>query len=262
MIQPGQPKTYTVTITRTTAPLAQYAFGSLTWETRATARSHSVRSNIAVKPVALAAPAEARGHRRYRRLDRDHGDPGLHRHPQRGTAWAGGGLRHDLVPDRDEHQLQPGQPAGGCGGAEGDHHGAGRQPLARFATFDADYPAGTDLDLFVYRAGTNVPRRPERRRYGRGDRHPDRGAGYDVYVVQFALAGGATSQTVKEHAFVVPTSASSLTTSPASQSVTTSVPATVNANWSGLTAGSMYLGVVDFNDGTGTVGSTILTVRT
>ena len=27
---------------------------------------------------------------------------------------------------------------------------------ARFSTFDADYPAGTDLDVFVYRAGTTT----------------------------------------------------------------------------------------------------------
>ena len=134
--------------------------------------------------------------------------------------------------------------------------------LARFATFDADYPAGTDLDLFVYRAGTNQLVGQSAGGTAEEIVTLTAAGSYDVYVVQFALAGGATSQTVKEHAFVVPTSATSLTTSPASQSVTTSVPATVNASWSGLTAGSMYLGVVDFNDGTSTVGSTILTVRT
>jgi hypothetical protein len=67
---------------------------------------------------------------------------------------------------------------------------------------------------------------------------------------------------VHEHSFLVPTSASSLTTSPASQSVTTSTAATVNAGWSGLTAGTRYLGVVDFDDGTNAIGSTIVSVRT
>ena len=61
---------------------------------------------------------------------------------------------------------------------------------------------------------------------------------------------------------MVANSATSLTVSPPSQSVTTSVPATVNAGWSGLAAGTRYLGVVDFSDGTNSIGSTIVTVRT
>ena len=39
------------------------------------------------------------------------------------------------------------------------------------------------------------------------------------------------------------------------------VPATVSAGWSGLTPGTRYLGVVDFDSGAGTIGSTIVAVR-
>jgi hypothetical protein len=67
---------------------------------------------------------------------------------------------------------------------------------------------------------------------------------------------------VKLHAFVVPGAASgNLTATPASQAVTTGVPATITLNWSGLTAGSRYLGVVTYGDGTSTLGRTIFGVN-
>src|SRR5262249_52542628 len=49
VIKPGKSVTYSVTITRTTAPLDAYAFGQLVWNDQ---RGHSVRSPISVKPVA------------------------------------------------------------------------------------------------------------------------------------------------------------------------------------------------------------------
>jgi subtilisin family serine protease len=54
----GESASYAVTFTTTAAAtLDEYAFGSLTW----THGPHAVRSPIAVKPVALAAPAEVIG---------------------------------------------------------------------------------------------------------------------------------------------------------------------------------------------------------
>jgi hypothetical protein len=84
---------------------------------------------------------------------------------------------------------------------------------------------------------------------------------YDVYAVLFAQPGGGTgSFTVHQHSFVVPAAASSLTATPATQSVTTATPATVTIGWSGLTSGLRYLGVVDYGDGSLTIGSTIVDV--
>ncbi|MGC9669328.1 S8 family serine peptidase [Planosporangium sp. 12N6] len=53
VVKPGKSATFTVTITRTNAALNAWAFGSLTW---LDLRGHSVRSPIAVRPVAKAAP--------------------------------------------------------------------------------------------------------------------------------------------------------------------------------------------------------------
>jgi hypothetical protein len=53
-IQPGRTKSFTVTFTRTTANVNQYAGGQLTWSDG----THVVRSPLVVRPVALTAPAE------------------------------------------------------------------------------------------------------------------------------------------------------------------------------------------------------------
>ena len=59
-VRPGGTATFKVTITRTDAPLRSYTFGSLTWVPNSK-KFESVRSPIAVRPVALAAPGEVGG---------------------------------------------------------------------------------------------------------------------------------------------------------------------------------------------------------
>ncbi|NNH24316.1 S8 family peptidase, partial [Pseudokineococcus marinus] len=54
---PGQSRTFKVQMTRTSAPLGQYAQGSLTWE----GRGLSVRSPVVARPVVVAAPLEVTG---------------------------------------------------------------------------------------------------------------------------------------------------------------------------------------------------------
>ena len=135
--------------------------------------------------------------------------------------------------------------------------------LARFATYDADYGAGTDLDLFVYTAGTNTLRGQSAGGSAEESVTLTASGSYDIYVVLFAQPGGATGAfTVHQHSFVVPAAGTSLTATPATQAVTTAVPATVTAGWSGLSAETLYLGVIDYGDGTNTVGSTIVFVST
>ena len=71
-LQPGGKASYRVTFTRTSAAFDEYAFGSLTW----TDGLFKVRSQLAVKPVPAAAPAEVDGHR-HLGLRRDHVTPGF-----------------------------------------------------------------------------------------------------------------------------------------------------------------------------------------
>jgi hypothetical protein len=56
-LNPGQTGTFTVTFTRTTAPLNAYVGGQLTW----TDGTHNVRIPMVIKPVPIAAPLEVTG---------------------------------------------------------------------------------------------------------------------------------------------------------------------------------------------------------
>ena len=71
--------------------------------------------------------------------------------------------------------------------------------------------------------------------------------------------GGDGKATVPFHSWVIPNaSAGNLTVTPSTASVTTAVPMTFNLTTSGLTAGTRYLGAINFSDGTSTLGRTIV----
>ncbi len=139
--------------------------------------------------------------------------------------------------------------------------------VARFATFDADYPANTDVDLFVYRL--TAYGRPgaggfERGWHGRGSGHaqqPDSAATYEVYVDLFAVGSGTTMTVHLNHWLLSGSAAGNLTATPASQSVTTGQTANITLNWSGLTAGVRYLGTLTYSDGTSNIGRTVVGVH-
>ena len=58
VVPPRRSVTFKVDITRTTGAFGQWSFGALNWSDL---RGHNVRSPIAVRPVAVAAPAEVTG---------------------------------------------------------------------------------------------------------------------------------------------------------------------------------------------------------
>jgi hypothetical protein len=139
--------------------------------------------------------------------------------------------------------------------------------VGRLATFDSDYAAGTDIDLFVYPKLANGS--PDTANVlvsagGSAEESVTVGAGtYLVYVNLYNNPAGATAPlTVTGYDFVVPaTAAGNLTATPASQSVTQATTATVTATWSGLTAGKHYLGAVVLGNGTSSIGATLVSVN-
>jgi subtilisin family serine protease len=267
VIPPGQSRSYTVKITRTTAALGAWTSGSLTWvETNGNgngngnSQNRSVRSNIAVRPVALAVASEISA-------SGASGSSALSIMP--GYTGALTATPHGLAADSDtivgvtgtSTNFNSAAPAVGPGVAKVTVNVPAGSRLARFATFAADYPAGMDIDVYVYNAGTATPAGVSAGPTADESVTLTAAGSYDIYVVVFAQPGGATGPvTVHQHAFVVPAAASSLTATPASQSVTTAVPATLTVGWSGLTAGTRYLGVVDYSDGSTSIGSTIVAV--
>jgi subtilisin family serine protease len=248
-----QSATYTVTITRTTAPLGQYAFGSVTLSDGTGGhRGHVVRSPIAVRPVALAAPIEfvATGGTGAS-LSLKIGYNGTLNSSVVGLVGATVG---STLLDVTGPAFSSGAPAASSRTSVMSAAIPAGTSFARFATFDADFPAGTDVDLFLYRVNANNTRTLVGSSGGGTAEevitlNAPVAATYELYANLFALSGGATTTTVRTNHWVVGnTVANGFAATPASQAVTIGTNATVNLSWSGLTAGVRYLGRVTFTD--------------
>jgi hypothetical protein len=257
-IKPGKSVTYQVTITRTTAPLDTYAFGQLVWKDQ---RGHSVRSPISVQPVALNAPSTfaGTGASGSGTLTLASGYTGTLTTSVAGLAQASV-TSVPLVVD-DAAPFNPNAPATSDATTRVDATVPAGTPLARFATFAADYAAGTDVDVFVYQVGSGGALTLVGQSAGSTAEESvtlsNPSGGYAMFVNVFASP--TPSVTVKPNVFVVGGNAGNLTATPTSQAVTTGHIATVTLTWSGLAAGR-YLGIVSYSDGTHSIGSTVVSI--
>jgi hypothetical protein len=260
-IRPGESVSYTVSITRTTAPLNAYRFGQLVW----TDGQHSVRSPISIQGVALSAPSAVSGT----------GGTGSTSVPL--TAGYNGTLNTTvqglaqstvtslpLVQD-SAHPFDTNNPATSDATGRVDTVIPAGTTVARFSTFADDYPPGTDVDIFVYRVsgsslllrGTSAGSTASETVTIRG---PLVGATYVMFVNVFDAGGNGNPLTVKPNVFLVPSSDSgNLAVTPASQSVTLGNSAEVTLNWSGLASGR-WLGILNYSDGTTAIGSTFVSI--
>lgn len=258
IVRPGKTETFTVTITRTNAAQREWAFGSLTWQELGTGR-HKVTSPIAVRPVGVAAAVEVAGT----------GVSGTSAQPLTagftGTLSASvAGLTASQVTDltfaAHDKSFDSAAPAEGDGVKKVTVTVPAGTTLARFATFDGDVPANTDVDLFAYDSEGNLVGQSAGGTAEESITLSEAGT-YDIYVVMFGSADGAPIPAMKHHAFLLGnTSAGNLTVTPASQSVTNGGKTSVTFNWSGLTAGTRYLGAVTYGDGTAAVGRTLVSI--
>jgi hypothetical protein len=259
-IGPGRTATYKVTFTRTTAAYGSYVTGSLTWADG----THSVRSQLAIRPVGIKAPVELSGTGASGQATVSV-QPGFTGTLSTSVAGLVAGTAR---PATLKNPTGAGFPVNAP--VASDHTAkytvvvpAGTS-LARFATFDADVAAGTDLDMFVYRAGTNS--RVGSSTGGTAQEQVDlvnpAAGSYDVYVDLFALGAGTTEQAVSEFDWVLGSaSAGNLTVTPASVAATVGKATSLTASWSGLTAGTRYLGRLSYGDGTSTFGGTVVRIN-
>ncbi|NUS00514.1 MAG: S8 family peptidase [Kribbellaceae bacterium] len=252
---PGRSTTYKVTIENNGAPLEQYSFGKLVWKSA----KHSVASTLAIKPLTVKAPVQVNGT----------GTAGSVDVPIT-SGYAGTlnttalGLNPATVADAT--LKNPGGVSFPTTAPKANDHVAkftANVPVgstyARFSTFDADYPAGTDLDVFVYKAGTATLLGSSTGGSAEEEVNLDRPVGgpVDVYVDLYA---GANEQQVKLNHWELQKGAGSLTVSPASQPVQVAGQVSVTASWTGLTANTKYLGQLQFTDGADGSGSTVVRV--
>jgi subtilisin family serine protease len=256
-VLPRRSATYTVEITRTNAAFGQWSFGSITL---ADLRGHSVRSPIALRAAPASSPLELSLA----------GTSGSKQFVVRGGV--NGTLNskvNGLVPDTIDTKHLVGtnvgfdidNPAEGPAVMKSTVDVPADTLFARTRTFASEYPAGTDLDIFVYRDGVLVGLSATSTTDEVVDLEP--GGTYDVYVVQYAKPDSVDGQDVKLHSWVLrPVTAGNLTLSPANPTVTAGAPTTITANWTGLTPGRIYLGIIQFGQGGNLTNATGVTVRT
>jgi len=264
VINPGEKVTYSVAITRTTGPLNAYGFGQLLWRDQ---RGHSVRSPISVKAVPLAAPATASGSGATgsQALSLIAGYNGTLSTSVQGLAKSS--VTSTTLVQDGTHPFNTAAPATSAATTRVDVTIPAGTSVARWATFADDYPAGSDVDIFLYGVGTGGALSFLGASAGGSAsesltlRNPTAGNTYALFVNVFAAPGGnGASLTVMPNVFLVPTTdAGNMTATPTSQSVTLGNPATVTLNWTGLVSGR-WLGVVNYSDGTNTIGSTTVSV--
>ncbi|MEO7071259.1 MAG: S8 family serine peptidase, partial [Nostocoides sp.] len=197
-IPPLQSRSFTVTFTRTTATLDQWAFGSLTWSDK---RGHSARSSVALKPTAALVPDEVSG-------------TGISGSKAITVTPGYSGTLNAVVAGLTPATVaSPNANTGGT--ATTTFVAPPGTTVLRFATYDADYPAGTDVDLEVKKdaviVGSSGGATAEESVNLSG---ADLGGTYTVEATYFA--GATSSLAIQVNSFAVGTTAAgNLTATPA-----------------------------------------------
>jgi subtilisin family serine protease len=233
----GQTKSFKVTITRAKGTLEKFATGFLTWTGP---KGITVRSPIAVRPTAAAAPAEvhgtgASGSASYR--------------VQLGTSPLAVSVKGLTAGTSTDSTVATGArtqpPTANAANVITSFIVPAGTTLARIETVDPT--ANDDVDLYVYdSAGELVGQSSGSSATERIDLlAPDAGT-YTVQVNGFAAANGS-SISYKLRTFAVGnTAAGNLTVSPSTLTGAPGAKVTVTLRWTGLDASKPYLGWVGY----------------
>ena len=266
-IAPGATQSFTVAFTRTTAPLNAYVFGFLTLTG---SNGHVVRSPIAVKPVPLSAPAQVSGTGTSggRSFSIITGYDGTWGSEIRGLIPAdkrAGNVAQD--PDSTFPNTAP--DSNGPGVTRHDFTVPAGTTYARFSLFDNENDGTTDdLDMYVYRVNANGTKTLVGVSGG-GTAEEEvslvnpAAATYNVYVHGWQTDGPDTNYNL--FGWVLGTAnAGNATLTPSSGAAVTGASTSVTVNWSGLTAGTKYLGRIAWSGvagGSPVAGMPLTTIR-
>ncbi len=240
-LNPGQTKSFTVRITRTSAALNAYVGGYLTWSDG----PHSARIPMVVRPVALAAPAQI------------YTDENTSYNVTFGYSGAFTATPRGLVPaTTDDGAVNTGQdveysltiPAG--------------TTYARISLFDERVaPSPSDLDLSVYRVVGDVATLVGSSGGGTSNEevnllNPSAGS-YRVVVNGYAT-GNPTTFTLFTWVLDASDAGNMSVTAPAA--ATTGGTGTIGLSFTGLNPGTFYLGSVAYGGVAGMPNPTIVRV--
>ncbi|MFF1678185.1 S8 family serine peptidase [Streptomyces sp. NPDC058256] len=257
VVAPGGSATYKVTFTRTDAVHDTWSYGSVTLSDK---DGHKVRSAVALRSVPIVVPSSVTGTGTTGSVTvtARTGWNGTLATPVNGL-YAGTAKTGTLTGTDPDFGPPPSSlPASAARTEVTVPEGTS---WARVAILSADHLAGSDVDLWVYDKDGNLLSNPA----DGNDEHADlTGPGtYEVYVNQYALPQDTTSQTYTLRTWLIGPDTKPdhpATATPAKQKASAGDTSEATVSWKDLPAGRTYLGIIDYGDGTGTVGSTEVTV--
>jgi hypothetical protein len=270
-LAPGETKSFSITVTRTDAPLSTspttgYRFGSLTWSDG----THSVRSPIVIRPVAIAAPAEITGTGASGATSF-----GIKTGYNGALAYAKRGLIPSqvfsgTVPDDPTDDFNTDNPTANQGIVTHDIAVPASSTLLRISMFDPETDGDDDIDLYLYRVDPDGPDQgtdPDLVLVGSS------GGGTSAEQIQLANPAAATYRLFVHgwqtdgpdavyslHSWALGTTDAGNMTVTGPAVATIGGTGTVNLSWAGLDAGKRYLGTVLYQEGATTHGTTIVRV--
>ncbi len=244
----GETKSFTVAFTRTTAALNAYTGGQLYW----TGGGYTVRSPIVVRPVALAAPASVSGTGDPISYNVTFGYNGAFAAAARGLVAAAltAGTVADDPTDSTCSLTSPNAVLIPVAIAAGTTY-------ARFSLFDADVTPGADIDLCVFRGTTLVGSSGSGTSAEEVNLLSPTAAGYTVVVQGWGVVG---SSPFKLHTWLLGSADAGNMTVTAPASATLGATGAINLTFSGLAAGTKYLGSVAYSGAAGMPNPTIVRV--
>jgi hypothetical protein len=258
-VRPGRSARFTVSFTRVDAAYGKFAFGALTWTDGS---GHVVRSPITVRPLVAAATPVVTSTKAAGSVVvpvRTGYAGQLTARPIGPVAGAVTGLPLSIDGGPQFNTANP--VADGRTGAYDVTVPAGTF-LARFATYAADLPPGSDVDVYVYRKAADGTLTPA----GSGatdkadevvDLHEP--GDYRVFVCLYTLPG-ANSTTVRPTTYLLGGGSGGLRVTPAVQPVRVEGKTAVRASWRGLQPGTRYAAAAVFGDGTTDLASTLFLI--
>jgi Fibronectin type-III domain len=253
---PGETASFEVSFTTAGATLNSYAGGQLTWSDG----THNVRIPLVIRPVALAAPVQVSGNGDPISYNVTFGYTGPFTATARGlipAATTPGTVAQD--PDQTFVQSDPTGtvaipvtiPAG--------------TTYARFALFDEDVVAGSDLDLYIYQGTTLVgasttgtSTEEVNFTFANPTESP---INLTAYVHGWGVAGGGSTPFTLYFWGLGTANAGNMTVS-APASATQGTTGTIELTFSGLDSATKYLGSVAYSGAAGMPNPTIVRVDT
>jgi subtilisin family serine protease len=244
------------------AAFGSSSFGSVTWSDRG---GHDVRIPLVVRPVKLAAPAAITGTTTSgsQTVAVQLGYQGPFSAAAQGLVAAT--TTQETVSDDPTNNFDTSAPNSNQGIVVHDFNVATGTTLARFQLFDEFTDGEDDLDIYLYKVGTGgsltlVGQSAGGTAAERIDVPTPAAGAYKLYVHGWQTDGTNAVYTLFNW-FVPSTAAGNLSVSSSTSNATVGGTANVTVSWSGLTAGTKYLGRVSYRDGSGEIGSTIVNVN-